>query len=185
MITVLICWVYLKLTRMCRCWRVFQAHIRWWRARFCGHLQHLSGTKVLEIVWNTKQMLHVSSVTEMSEVFSIKPAGTNSCREVFGFFCHVLSIRLSLLLRLPDKDDKHALALQPSTLHLRRDGAFLNSCGDFVTQSCCRGNMSHLRQTWVGSHLEFNCVFPSGRERQTFHWPPSWHMFLGFKILEF
>lgn len=57
---------------------------------------------------------------------------------------------------------------------------FLTPVVIFVTQARCRGNMSHLRQTWVGSHLEINCVFPTGRERQTFHWPPSRRMFLGF-----
>lgn len=101
---------------------------------------------------------------------------------LFCFSSLVLSVKLSFWRRLPDQDNKCASALQPSTLHVWRDGAFLNSCGDFVAQARCRGNMSHLRQTWVGSHLEINCVFPTRGERQTFHWPPSWRMFLGFSI---
>lgn len=48
----------------------------------------------------------------------------------------------------------------------RRDGAFLNSCGDLVAQCCCCGNMSHLRRTWEGSSVELNCLFPTGGTRE-------------------
>lgn len=56
-------------------------------------------------------MLHVSAVTEMSEVFNIEPAGTNCCREFIAFFL-ALSLYWSLSVGLPDKDNKHALSLQ-------------------------------------------------------------------------
>lgn len=59
-----------------------------------------------------------------------------------------------------------AHCLHASTFaRLQQDGAFLSSCGDFVTQSCCPGNMSHLIWTWVGICLKPNCVFPAGKER--------------------
>lgn len=41
---------------------------------------------------NTIQMLFISSVTEMSEVFSVEPAATN-CGRGFIIFLLVLSIR--------------------------------------------------------------------------------------------
>lgn len=69
--------------------------------------------------------------------------------------------------------------LQPSTcarLSVRLQLS-LNSRGDFVTQSCCRGNMSHLRSTWVGSSLALNARFRLEEERPAFHWTPSWQIF--------
>lgn len=136
-------------------------------------------------------MFHVSPVSEMSEVCHVEPAGTNRSWLYCPFSVSISLVAIKImnvLCHFSWHDICSVSAAQsnqplgycqifcPMRTHrlqtltfawLQQDGAFLNSCGDFVTQSCCRGNMSHLRWTWVGSCLKLNCVFPTGKERQT------------------
>lgn len=190
--------VYLKLTCVCRCWCVLQAHTRWWRVRFCGssfqpfssqtqtktescdrrsvdlRCTAVSSRMCRKLTgWNAKQMLHFSSVAEerclvlnqleQTVVESLLPFSFFSAfSQVYQIGCQIKITNTLPRLRLRDtcsvrsaQSNQHLSSVtgqdsapweQPLTsVWLRRDGVFLNFCGDFVTQSCCRGNMSHLR----------------------------------------
>lgn len=126
------------------------------------------------MVWNMMQMFHATSVievltsqdkllwrhqcsfpfsqNEMKFIIMLWDRERQTCFYILALYVRPAKADISALPSSNISPCGRAYSLQPSTsARLRQDGSFLNSCGDFVTWSCCRGNMSHLRSTLVGS----------------------------------
>ncbi len=124
----------------------------WW----CAGLRRMTGNSQLCVMWRLV-------CCGMSEVFSIELLQSllpllllSACYQVYQFSrqikkhapsahvtCSVCSVKSAFKPRYCST--LCPVRQQSTSVWLWRDGAYLNSCGDFVLQCCCHGNMSHFR----------------------------------------